>query len=140
MYHQTERVTAAYFPDVDEIILVPRGQFTRIPTSPHQYVVIMSHQFDIDLEATKQLLPTSVRYIGLLGSRTRINRLIETIKNDGLGDSLMFDKLHAPVGLDLGAKTPEEITLSIMAELVAIHHKATGGYLSERKTWHGTSR
>lgn len=141
IFHPTDRTNADYFPEVDEIIPIPRCDFTSFPKLPHHYVVVMSHQFEIDQEAVKQLLPTSVCYIGLLGSQTRIDRILETINNEGgLEDHLISKKLFAPVGLDLGATTPEEITLSIMSELVAIHNKTGGGFLKERRVQHGAKK
>lgn len=141
VFHPTDRANASHFPDVDEVVHIPRCHFSRFPNLPHHYVVVMSHQFEIDLEAVKQLLPTSVCYIGLLGSRTRIHRILEAIKDEGCyEENLIYQKLFAPVGLDLGATTPEEITLSIMAELVAIHNKTGGGFLKERRVFHGTEK
>lgn len=138
VYHRTEQATAAYFPHVDEIHHIPRCDFTSVPMSLPHYVVVMSHHFEIDLEAVKQLLVTPVSYIGFLGSRTRIKRLLDALENEGGPiEKRLFKKLHAPVGLDLGARTPEEITLSIMAELVAFHNGSAGGFLKERWGWLG---
>ncbi|HET6872287.1 MAG TPA: XdhC family protein [Sporolactobacillaceae bacterium] len=138
VYHRTERAAEAYFPHVDEIHHIPRCDFSSVPISLPHYVVVMSHHFEIDLEAVKQFLVTPVSYIGFLGSRTRIKRLLDALENEGAPiEKRFFKKLHAPVGLDLGAKTPEEITLSIMAELVAFHNGSSGGFLKERRGWLG---
>jgi xanthine dehydrogenase accessory factor len=133
VFHETARANAKYFPEADEIILVPRGDFSGLVIHPDHYVVVMSHHLEIDQEAVKQLLPTSVRYVGLLGSKSRVRRIVDSFRSESPDfEGNLLEKLFAPVGLDIGAQTPEEITLSIMAELLAHRNRASGVFLREK--------
>jgi xanthine dehydrogenase accessory factor len=135
VYHQTAKASADFFPEADEIIHVPRGHFADFPIYPDHSVVVMTHNLELDLAAVRQLLPRPVSYLGVLGSRQRIGRILEMIRSDGTSalHSGMLEKLHAPIGLDIGASTPEEITLSIMAELIASKNGRSGGFLKNRR-------
>lgn len=130
VFYEMERASKRYFPLADRIIHVPRGDFSRVSCFPHHLAVIMSHQFEIDLAAVKHFLPTPIRYIGLLASSSRKKRLLRILADDESFDELVVsEKLFSPVGLNLGAQLPEEITLSIAAELLAVFHGKTGGSL-----------
>ncbi|BCM93387.1 putative xanthine dehydrogenase subunit A [Abditibacteriota bacterium] len=103
--------------------------------------VIMTHNFLHDLELLKTLLPSGAAYIGILGPRRRTDELLEK-----LGDETLFpgvtatpeqlERLFAPVGLDLGAETPEEIALSIIAEIQRVRRNRSGASLRERRSIH----
>jgi xanthine dehydrogenase accessory factor len=107
--------------------------------TPETACVIMTHNFLFDLELLKLLLPSPARYVGLLGPRRRANELLEKMSVRTLlpavelGDADL-QKLHAPIGLDIGAETPEEIALSILAELRAASTGRNGGFLRARET------
>lgn len=88
--------------------------------------VVMAHHYQSDLGYLRRLLASPARYIGLLGPRKRTQRML-----DELGEP-WTDRLHAPIGLDLGADTPEEIALAILAEVVARRHRREGGLLRDR--------
>jgi xanthine dehydrogenase accessory factor len=107
------------FPDVDEIALEYADQYlerTRVDSS--SYVVVLSHDPKLDDPALLQVLRTPARYIGAIGSRTTNEKRRARLKEQGLPDELI-DRIHAPIGLDIGAETPEEIALAIMAEMIA---------------------
>jgi xanthine dehydrogenase accessory factor len=74
--------------------------------------IVMTHNFMQDLELLEALLPSAIPYVGLLGPKTRADDLLARAGLDG-------ERLHAPIGLDLGAETPDEIALSIIAEVQA---------------------
>lgn len=96
--------------------------------------VIMTHNFARDLALLGALLESRVRYIGVLGPRGRTDRLLEDRRTSGR-DTTPRDllRLHAPVGLDLGAETPEEVALAIAAEIRAVFSGRGGGALRERR-------
>ncbi|TDF92016.1 XdhC family protein [Paenibacillus piri] len=120
VYHETSRAVKERFPAADELHYVPRADFSGLPIPPRHYVVVMTHNLELDQEAVKQLLPQdSVAYIGVLGSRSRIRKIVDFAGNADDFHARWLQKLHAPIGLDIGAKTPQEITLSIMAEMIA---------------------
>ncbi|WP_281635366.1 XdhC family protein [Flavobacterium marginilacus] len=84
-------------------------------------VVVMSHNFSKDLRFLLNIISSKVRYIGLLGPAHRREKLLNAILDtDILIDDTVFDKIHGPAGLAIGSQTPEEIALSIMAEITSI--------------------
>jgi len=87
----------------------------------HTAIMVMSHNYSKDLRFLLSILPSKARYIGLLGPIHRREKLLNAIiESDLIFDDSLFDKIHGPAGLPIGSKTPEEIALSIMAEITAI--------------------
>jgi len=103
--------------------------------------VIMTHNFLHDLELLKRVLPSSAAYIGILGPRRRTDELLEQLGSDTLWPGIasmeqQLSRLFAPVGLDLGAETPEEIALAIVAEIQKVKRGKTAGSLREQGSIH----
>lgn len=95
--------------------------------------VLMSHNFNYDRAVLQALLATDVPYIGMLGPRKRFDKMQSEFEKDGLHFSqAALNRVHAPIGLDLGAETPDEIALSIMAEIKAFFTKGAGGFLKDK--------
>ena len=92
---------------------------TAIP--PHASVVVVTRGHTNDLEAVRALAPRRLRYLGLIGSRAKMARIYEALQADGMPPD-MLKQVHAPIGLDIGAVTPQEIAVSILAELIAVKH------------------
>jgi xanthine/CO dehydrogenase XdhC/CoxF family maturation factor len=82
--------------------------------------VVMTHNAERDREALAMLLPSTCRYVGVLGPRRRTDKLLATLDPTGLSRPEHATKLHAPVGLAIGAETPDEVALSIVAEIQAV--------------------
>jgi len=101
----------------------------QVTISERTAVVVMTHNYLHDLELLRQLLPLPLRYLGCLGPRRRTERLLHELS---AVDSDL-DRLHAPIGLDLGAETPEEIALSIVSEIKAVLSQRSGAQLRERE-------
>src|SRR4029077_2807693 len=114
--------SAERFPTAAEIVIddIPSwiGR-ARIP--PHAYVVIVTRGHTNDLEALRALAPRDLRYLGLIGSRAKIARIYDALTADRMPADLLT-RVHAPIGLDIGAVTPQEIAVSILAELIAVKH------------------
>lgn len=91
-------------------------------------VVVMTHALASDAAAVRGILRTRSSYVGLLGPRHRADKIREAV-----GDTAATRALRAPIGLDLGAETPEAIALSIVAEIQAVLAGRAGGALSERR-------
>ena len=88
---------------------------------PTAYAVIVTRGHRHDLDALRALAPRGLRYIGLIGSRAKVKRIYDALLEEGLtADALR--NIHAPIGLDIGAITPQEIAVSILAELIAVKH------------------
>lgn len=125
---------------VDSTYLAPE-HLTEFVIPDGAACVVMTHNFLHDLELSKALLPSSAAYIGILGPRRRTNELLEKIGSDTLlpaitPTSQQLARLFAPVGLDLGAETPEEIALSIVAEIQRVKRGKTARSLRERESIH----
>jgi len=92
----------------------------------HAYVVIVTRGHTNDLEALRALAPRDLRYLGLIGSRAKVARITDALIADAMPAEVL-QHVHAPIGLDIGAVTPQEIAVSILAELIAVKHgKVTG--------------
>jgi len=87
----------------------------------------MTHNYPLDVNLVEQILPLRPRYLGLLGPKSRAEKLMEQIAQPWSGVDV-----HAPVGLDLGGDTPESIALSIAGEIQAFLHGRPGGRLKLR--------
>ncbi len=125
-----ERANEEYFPMAETIVV---GDFTRVVSAfkvrPDDFVVIAHGNPERDYAALKAIAEKKPAYIGLLGSKTKVAHLVKRLQGDGIrGEGLAM--LHAPVGLTIGAQTPEEIGISILAEI--IQHKRNGAYREER--------
>jgi xanthine dehydrogenase accessory factor len=99
-----------YFPDATDIILNPYSFLSNFSFSPNDSVIIMTHSFQKDQEILTTLFQKKLNYLGILGPRKRTYRLLE-------GRDIP-DWLHSPVGLPIGAEGPEEIAVSILADLI----------------------
>ena len=100
----------------------------------HMAAVVMTHNYGRDLELLGALLPSRVGYIGLLGPRGRAQRLLRDLASRGHRPTrAQLARLHAPVGLDIGADTPGRIALAVAAEVQAAFAHRTGGALARRK-------
>jgi xanthine dehydrogenase accessory factor len=91
---------------------------TQIPSTAYAVIVTRGHRNDLD--ALRALAPRELRYIGLIGSRAKVARLYEQLLAETNVDPALLERIHAPIGLDLGAVTPQEIAVSITAELIAV--------------------
>src|SRR5438552_17705673 len=114
------------YPTASEIVAddIP-GWLARTQLPPHAYVVIVTRGHTNDLEALRALAPRDLRYLGLIGSRAKVARIYDALTADAMpADQLK--RVHAPIGLDIGAVTPQEIAVSILAELIALKHGKLG--------------
>ena len=111
------------FPEVDQLIQAwPDETFGQIKITRFTAIVMLTHDPNMDDPALKIALTSPAFYVGALGSKTTQARRHERLLNGGLTEA-QLSRLHAPVGLDIGAQSPEEIALSIMAEVVEAHRR-----------------
>lgn len=127
--------TKERFSIADEIVLTRRDILNKqISVQDDTVAIIMTHNYLDDLEILKFLIPSQIKYLGCLGSKQRKERLLQDLKNQGLDDSPeMLKKLYAPMGLDIGAETPQAIALSIVTEIQAVLTNRNGGFLKQRE-------
>jgi xanthine dehydrogenase accessory factor len=90
------------------------------------YVAIMTHRHDIDEAIVADVVKRPARYLGLIGSRTKWQRFRQRLVARGLEESAL-DRVHCPIGLDIGGKAPQEVALSVAAQLLAVHHGRPAG-------------
>jgi xanthine dehydrogenase accessory factor len=114
---------AERFPQVDQMIQTwPEQAFERLPLTRSTAVAMLTHDPKLDDPALRIALPSPAFYVGALGSRKTQAGRRARLKEAGLGEQHL-DRLHAPIGLEIGADTPEEIALAIMAEIVEARRK-----------------
>ena len=113
--------TRRRFPMADEVVVSWPGKLfdSRGPTlTARDAVCILTHDPKFDVPAVQGALATNVGYIGVMGSRTTHAKRVERLREVGVGDAELA-RLMSPIGLDLGARTPEETAVSICAEIIA---------------------
>jgi xanthine/CO dehydrogenase XdhC/CoxF family maturation factor len=122
------------FPMADALVLSHPTEFSASVTVPDEAVaVVMTHNFDNDTAIVRTLLHSSIRYIGLLGPKSKTDLLFNRLKEEGEDPAACGpNRLFNPVGLDIGAETPEEIALSIVAEIQSVLRSRPGGQLRLR--------
>ncbi len=110
------------FPDAVEVAVDTIPTWLERATIPAQaYAVILTRGHRYDLDALRALAQRDLRYLGLIGSRAKVARLYEALRDEGVSvDNI--ERVHAPVGLDIGAVSPQEIAVSILAELIAVKY------------------
>ena len=110
------------FPGAEAVLPIPPQHVAaRLKLAPEAAVVIMNHHYETDAELLGILLRTEVAYLGMLGPRRRTDKILRELREGGLlVTERELEKLHAPAGLDLGSENPEQIALSILAEIQAV--------------------
>src|SRR5213595_3097598 len=110
------------FPHAVEIVVedIPTW-IDRTSFPSHAYVVIVTRGHTNDLDALRALAPRDVRYLGLIGSRAKVARIYDALVADQMAPDLL-KRVHAPIGLDIGAVTPQEIAISSARMLIAVKH------------------
>jgi xanthine dehydrogenase accessory factor len=91
----------------------------QLPSTAYAVIVTRGHRHDLD--ALRALAPRGLRYVGLIGSRAKVKRVYDALVGEGMAPEALR-AVHAPIGLDIGAITPQEIAVSILAELIAVKH------------------
>lgn len=102
----------------------PYEALCELRLTPNDFAVVLAHDPKIDDPALAALLPSKARYVGALGSHKTQEERRERLRSLGLAES-EIGRIHGPVGLDIGARSPAEIALSILAEIVSIRRKAS---------------
>ncbi len=124
--------SAERFPTADRVVEpIPEWLHrAALPASAFVVVVTRGHQHDLD--AMRALAARDLRYLGLIGSRAKVARICDALIDEGMPVECL-ERVHAPIGLDIGAVTPAEIAVSILAELIAVRRGAETGRLSMKR-------
>jgi xanthine dehydrogenase accessory factor len=116
-----------------EIVVEPIPDWlerANLPTTAYIVVVTRGHQNDLD--AVRALAPRDYKYLGLIGSRAKVVRIFDALREEGMPPEYL-ERVHAPIGLEIGAVTPAEIAISILAELIAVRRGANTAALSMKR-------
>ncbi len=115
-----------FIPDADVYLPVPAAEvFKRIPKTRQTYIVSVTRGVSVDLDLLPPLLDSPVPYIGSIGSRRRWAVTAQKLREMGVSEAQLA-RVHSPIGLELNAETPEEIAVSIMAEVIMVMRGGTG--------------
>jgi xanthine dehydrogenase accessory factor len=121
------------FPNATLIRTHPSGFAEKVTFTPRTYVVLMNHHLERDKESLAFALTANVPYIGVLGPRSRFERMLKSLEDEGRPvREKDFPKIRNPIGVDIGADTPAEIAVSVMSELIAIRGEYKAGFLNDR--------
>ncbi|MDQ3557544.1 MAG: XdhC family protein, partial [Gemmatimonadota bacterium] len=126
--------TRERFPEAERVVRADWSEpFRGVPVGAGTYLVLVTRGHRYDFEALRDLLarPEQPAYIGMVGSQRRTRAALELLLREGVPRERLA-AIHAPVGLDIGAETPEEIAVAIAAEIVRVRRGGTGAPLRER--------
>lgn len=127
---KAERFTAA----CQVLVSKPEKVLEQIPIDEQTVFVLMTHNYNYDLAMLRALLQTKARYIGALGPRKKLDRMLREIQEGGVKlTEEQLGRVFGPVGLEIGAETAEEIALSVLAEIKAVLAGKTGQSLREKQ-------
>ena len=122
------------FPMAEEIHTSYEEAFEKIQPNAAAYLVIVTRGHKDDMRVLAWAARTEARYIGMIGSKRKVLSVYKALEAEGYRPD-EFDHVHAPVGLEIGALSPEEIAISITAELIAVRHNAsTAPHKSVKRT------
>jgi len=118
------------FPEAHEVIAEDFDKVTaRLTPSSTSYIVIVTRGHKDDMRLLRWAVQTDARYVGMIGSKRKVIAIHKGLREEGLAESL-FERVYAPIGLDIGALTPEEIGVAVCAEMISVRRR------SERKLPH----
>ena len=130
---RASRLVPEHFPGASALVAVdaPEEAAKATAANEHTFVVLMNHDFSRDAAYARAFLASPARYIGILGPAGRSARMLAELDGEGIR-ARDDDRIHAPVGLDVGAEGPDEIAASILAEVIAVRRGGAGGFLRDR--------
>jgi len=118
--------TKERFPGAREIHAVEFDEAMRkLDPNETSFIVIVTRGHRDDMRILSWAVQTRARYVGMIGSKRKVIEIFKTLRAEGIPEHL-FDRVHAPIGLDIGAVTPEEIGVSITSELIAVRRHVSG--------------
>jgi xanthine dehydrogenase accessory factor len=125
--------TRARFPEADHVAVAwPAEHLAGSHIDARTAICVLTHDKKFDVPLLHAALATPAGYIGAMGSRRTHEQRMAALRELGL-DERQLARIHGPIGLDLGARTPEEVAVAIAAELIAVRHGRAGGHLRDRE-------
>jgi xanthine dehydrogenase accessory factor len=123
---------AERFPQADRVIAAPfRPTLHNWPVDADTYIVLVTRGHSYDVESLLEVLDSPARYIGMIGSKRRIRAVFELLEREQGIPREKFERVYAPIGLDIGAESPAEIAVCIIAEIVKVYRGGRAASLSD---------
>jgi xanthine dehydrogenase accessory factor len=117
-------LTRERFPDADELVVAWPDEFLRsAPVDERTAICVLTHDHKFDVPLLQAALASPAGYIGALGAKRTNAERVERLRAEGVSDEAL-ERVHAPIGLDIGARTPEEVAVAVGAEIVALSRGA----------------
>ena len=121
------------FPEADRVLCGDFSEVLRgLPVDANTYIVTVTRGHKHDEESLRQVVASPAAYVGMIGSKRRAAAVLQHLIDEGL-DAEAVGRVHTPIGLDIGAETPEEIAVAIMAEVVQVRRGGSGQPMREVK-------
>ena len=118
------------FPEAEEVHAAEYEEiFPKLPINETSYLIIVTRGHRDDMRVLKLAIATPARYIAMIGSKRKVIGVIRELEKEGV-QRAAFERLHAPMGLDIGAISPEEIAISVTAEMIAVRRNAESNWRS----------
>src|SRR5690606_8748114 len=132
---RADYATKTRFPKANNLILSKADKaVASLSWDKRTVAVLMTHNYHYDLTVLKQLLPLKLRYVGVLGPKKKMMKMLDAIRNEGINlREEDLTRVFGPIGLDIGADAPEEIALSAIAEIQAVLEGKKGTFLRDKK-------
>jgi len=116
------------FPDAGEVYAGEYEEiFPKLGVNESSYLIIVTRGHRDDLRVLRWAAGTTARYVAMIGSRRKVVAVVKELEKEGMLGAA-FERIHAPMGLDIGAVTPEEIAVSVLAEMIAVRREAKSGW------------
>jgi xanthine dehydrogenase accessory factor len=128
------------FPDAGEVFAGEYEEiFPKLAVNETSYLIIVTRGHRDDMRVLRWAIGTPARYVAMIGSQRKVLNVIRELEKEGLPHE-KFERLHAPMGLDIGAVTPEEIAVSVVAEMIAVRRNAPSNWRAlSMSVWAGQS-
>src|SRR3984893_7942065 len=124
----------ARFPEADEIFAEEYEEVCpKLPINETSYIVIVTRGHRDDMRVLRWAVDTQARYIAMIGSKRKVINVVKELETDGIPRERM-ERIHAPMGLEIGAVSPEEIAISVVAEMIAVRRNAESGWRAISKS------
>ena len=120
------------FPMADRVLAQPFRETLRTwPIDNDTYIVLVTRGHSHDVECLLEVIDSPARYIGMIGSKRRVDAVFELLEKEKGIDPANFDRIYAPIGLDIGAENPVEIGIAIIAEIIKVYRGGRAASLSD---------
>lgn len=128
-------IAPVFFPSADQLSLCDRKFIDReFAVDSNTVCVLMSHNYEYDRDVLMKIIHSETPYIGILGPKKRYDKMLQHFKTQNITlASEELDRIHSPIGVDIGAETPDEIAVAIVAEIMSKLSGRNAGFLKHRK-------